>query len=85
MDWKLTTPHGKADYPQRAATVEPAFAQIKNNRGMFGFLRTGLSAADSEWKIINITDSAAKLYRRILAGQATPAWATLTHLIATPG
>jgi len=85
MDWKLTTPQGKAAYPQRAATVEPAFAQIKNNRGMFGFLRTGLSAADSEWKIINITDSAAKLYRRILAGQATPDWATLTHLIATPG
>ena len=50
MDWKPTTPAGKAAYPQRAATVEPAFSHAKHNRRMLGFLRTGLDAADSEWK-----------------------------------
>jgi transposase len=84
MDWKLTTPAGKAAYPQRAATVEPTFGHTKHNRRMFGFLRTGLDAADSEWKLINITDNIQKLCRRVRSGNATPGWATLTHLIATP-
>jgi transposase len=84
MDWKLTTPAGKAAYPQRAATVEPTFGHTKHNRRMFGFLRTGLDAADSEWKLINITDNIHKLCRRVRSGNATPGWATLTHLIATP-
>lgn len=84
MDWKLTTPAGKAAYPQRAATVEPTFGHTKHNRRMFGFLRTGLDAADSEWKLINITDNIQKLCRRVRSGNATPGWATLTHLVATP-
>jgi transposase len=84
MDWKLTTPAGKAAYPKRAETVEPTFGHTKHNRGMFGFLRTGLDAADSEWKLINITDNIHKLCRRVRSGHATPGWATLTHLVATP-
>ena len=84
MDWKLTTPAGKAAYPQRAATVEPTFGHTKHNRRMLGFLRTGLDAADSEWKLINITDNIQKLCRRVRSGSATPGWATLTHLVATP-
>lgn len=84
MEWKLGTTEGKTTYRQRAATVEPGFAQIKHNRRMLGFQRTGLTAADSEWKLINITDNVKKLFRRTRAGQATPAWSTLTHLIAAP-
>lgn len=85
MEWKLGTSHGQATYRQRAATVEPGFAQVKHNRGMSGFHRTGLTAADSEWKLINITDNVKKLFRRTLTGHATPTWTALTALVAGPG
>ncbi|MFP5576918.1 MAG: transposase [Acidimicrobiia bacterium] len=39
-------------YRQRAASIEPVFAQIKHNRGFRSFARRGVAAADSEWKLI---------------------------------
>ena len=85
MNWELGTPEGKAAYPRRAATVEPAFAQHKHNRGFTRFLRTGLPAVDAEWKFMNATDNISKLFRRTRSGDAAPAWATLTAIIAAPG
>jgi transposase len=82
MDWELNTTAGKAAYRQRAATVEPGFGHHKHNRGMLRFLRAGLSAADSEWKMINATDNIQKLYRRMLCGKATANWSTLSQLIS---
>lgn len=49
---KLDTPRGKRLYKKRAATIEPVFAQVKNNRGIRAVARRGLSAVDSEWKLI---------------------------------
>ena len=85
MDWALGTAEGKAAYPRRAATVEPAFAQIKHNRNMTRFMRTGVPAADAEWKFINLTDNARKLYRRIRSGDAAPGWSRLARLVENPG
>ena len=81
MAWERNTAAGKAAYAQRAATVEPGFAQHKHNRGMFFFLRAGLPAVDSEWKLINATDNIEKLYRRMLTGKATAGWSTVGRLI----
>ena len=80
MEWRLGTVEGKAAYRQRGATVEPVFAQTKHNRGFTRFLRVGLSAADSEWKLINNTDNIRKLHRRALSGKAHAAWSTLSQL-----
>ena len=82
MEWELNTAAGKAAYRQRAATVEPGFGQHKHNRGMVGFLRTGLSAADSEWKLINATDNLRKLHRRVCSGEATANWSTLSQVLS---
>jgi hypothetical protein len=85
MDWQLGTAEGKAAYPRRAATAEPVFGQHKHNRGMTGFLRAGLPAADAEWKLMNATDNARRLYRRIVSGDVTVAWSGLARLVANPG
>ena len=82
MDWELNTAAGKAAYRQRAATVEPGFGHQKHNRGMLRFLRAGLSAADSEWKLINATDNIQKLYRRVVCGEATANWSALSQVIS---
>jgi hypothetical protein len=82
MAWQLNTAAGKATYAQRAATVEPGFAQHKHNRGMFRFLRAGLPAANSEWKLINATDNIGKLFRRVLSGKATADWSTLGRVVS---
>jgi transposase/predicted XRE-type DNA-binding protein len=63
---KLDTPRGKRLYKKRAATIEPVFAQVKHNRGIRAMSRRGLSAVDSEWKLICATHNLLKLWR--LAG-----------------
>ena len=52
---KVDTPEGRALYKKRAATIEPVFAQIKHNRKIRSLARRGLSAVDSEWKLICAT------------------------------
>jgi hypothetical protein len=81
MEWKLNTAEGRADYARRGCTIEPVFGQSKHNRGMDHFMRTGLSAADSEWKLIHATGNLRKLFRRVNSGTATAGWARLSRLI----
>jgi len=59
----LDTPRGKRLYNKRAATIEPVFAQIKHNRGIRTLSRRGLTAVDSEWKLICATHNLLKLWR----------------------
>jgi transposase len=61
---KLSTPRGRRLYRQRAASIEPVFAQTKHNRGFRSFSRRGLAAADSEWKLIAATHNLVKLWRQ---------------------
>jgi len=81
IDWHLETTWGKQTYRRRAATVEPGFGQIKHNRRITRFHRTGLAAVDSEWKLINLTGNAMRLFRRTLAGTAHPTWSSLPQLL----
>jgi len=60
---KLDSPRGRKTYKKRAPSIEPVFAQIKHNRGMRTISRRGLSAADSEWKLICATHNLLKVYR----------------------
>lgn len=60
---KLDTDRAKQLYKKRSAMIEPVFAQIKHNRGIRGFMRRGLNAADSEWKLITATHNLLKLHK----------------------
>ena len=60
---KIDSPRGRRTYARRAGTIEPVFAQIKHNRKIRTVSRRGLTAADSEWKLICATHNLLKLYR----------------------
>lgn len=62
MERKLLTQRGKKLYKLRGQTVEPVFGQIKS-RGCDTFMRRGLQAVRSEWKLICATHNMLKLFR----------------------
>ena len=70
MERKLLTRRAQALYRRRAQTVEPVFGQIKDARGIRRFMRRGLAACRSEWKLITATHNLLKLFRY---GLHTPA------------
>jgi transposase len=63
MGRKLRTKRGKAKYKLRSQTVEPVFGQIKAAMGIHGFLRRGIDAVRSEWKLICACHNLMKLFR----------------------
>jgi hypothetical protein len=75
----LSKPEGKALYRRRQQLVEPIFADTKFNRRIDRFQRRGLSACNSEWRLIAATHNLLKLWRAGLAANragmpaATPA------------
>lgn len=58
----LSTPDGQARYRQRAAMVEPVFAEIKHTRQITRFLRRGLQAVRDEFALIATTHNLRRLY-----------------------
>jgi Transposase DDE domain len=62
MEHRLRTPQGAEAYAHRSHTVEPVFADSKENRGWRRFRRRGLSAARSEWALMNLSHNIAKLF-----------------------
>lgn len=75
MARKLLTKRGRGLYQKRAQTVEPVFGQIKDPRGIRRFMRRGLDACQSEWKLITGTHNLLKLFRHghaAAAGRAGP-------------
>jgi hypothetical protein len=60
---KIDSPQGRKTYARRAPAIEPVFAQIKHNRKIRTISRRGLTAADSEWKLICATHNLLKLHR----------------------
>lgn len=63
MERKLRTKRGKRLYKKRAIMPEPVFGQIKSGRNIGRFLRRGLKACASEWKLICATHNLLKLFR----------------------
>ena len=66
MEERLLSEHGWALYAKRSQTVEPIFGIIKEARGFRRFMRRGLSAARSEWKLIGASLNIHKLHRHRL-------------------
>ena len=59
---KLTSDRGRELYAQRKITIEPVFGQIKYNRHIDRFMRTGRAAAQSEWRLVTATHNLLKLH-----------------------
>lgn len=59
----LTSPHGKAAYARRKATVEPVFGQIRSCRGIRQMSFRGLLKNRCEWLLICATHNVLKLWR----------------------
>jgi hypothetical protein len=59
----LATERGGELYRKRQGMIEPVFADTKFNRRIDRFLRRGLSAARSEWRMITATGNLMKLHR----------------------
>ena len=70
MREKLTSERGRKPYAQRKITIEPMFGQIKHNRHIDRFMRTGRAAARSQWRLITATHNLLKLHSHWIA---TPA------------
>ena len=47
---------------------EPVFGDVKENRGIRRFMRRGLAACTSEWKLIAATHNLRKLYCQAKGG-----------------
>ena len=62
MERKLVTKRGKSLYKLRGQTIEPVFGQIKT-RGGDTFMRRGLKAVKSEWRLICTAHNLLKLFR----------------------
>lgn len=63
MERKLLTKGGSTLYKLRSQMVEPVFGQIKAVRDCGMFMRRGLKAAQSEWRLICATHNLLKLFR----------------------
>jgi transposase len=63
----LGTDRGKQLYGKRQATIEPVFAHTKFNRRIDRFLRRGISACRSEWRLITATHNLLKLHSHQIA------------------
>ena len=63
MREKLRTTAGQAVYKMRKAVVEPVFGQIKERRGLRGFLMRGKEKVSAEWQIICLTHNLLKLFQ----------------------
>lgn len=67
MDARLADPANAARYRHRQQSVEPVFGNIKANLGYRRFVRRGLGAVTSEWRLICASHNLLKLWRTGLA------------------
>jgi transposase len=63
MSHKVATKRGKKMARLRRTTVEPTFGQLKDVQGARRFMRRGLGACASEWKLICGAHNVLKLWR----------------------
>jgi hypothetical protein len=63
MDQKLAEPANARRYARRSVAIEPVFGNIKRNLAYTGFMRRGLPAVHSEWRLICTTHNLLKLWR----------------------
>ncbi|MFZ0892793.1 MAG: IS1182 family transposase [Thermoplasmata archaeon] len=62
MRRKLRSVRGRAEYRWRKVSIEPAFGQIKQGRGLRQFLLRGKEKVGAEWKLWCLTHNLRKLH-----------------------
>jgi transposase len=67
MNARLATKRGQRLVRMRRITVEPLIGQIKDARSARRFMRRGIDACDSEWKLLAATNNLLKLWRHRIA------------------
>ena len=65
MERMLRTKRGRKIYAKRKTSVEPAFGQIKQERGFRTFLTRGLGLVAKEWALVCTAHNRVKLWRRL--------------------
>ena len=68
MDEKLAEAENARLYRRRACAIEPIFGNVKGNLAYRSFMRRGLRAVQSEWRLICATQNLLKLWRSQPAG-----------------
>ena len=68
MEERLADPANQALYKKRQSSIEPVFGNVKANRGYRRFVRRGLAAVNSEWRLICATHNLMKLRTMAPAG-----------------
>ncbi|MEO6446271.1 MAG: transposase [Gemmatimonadaceae bacterium] len=61
MQRRLDTPHGRAAYGRRFATVEPVFANLRHIKRLDRFTLRGREKVDGQWKLFCLVHNIAKL------------------------
>ena len=64
MDKKMQMPESKKIYKLRKENVEPVFGDIKENKGVTGFLTRGLRMVKTEMNLISIANNICRLHLR---------------------
>jgi len=70
MEHLLRTAQGAAAYAKRSCLIEPVFGDRKHNRQTRSFRRRGLTAARTEWALLNLAGNMLKLYQHRSAALA---------------
>jgi len=58
----MNTEKGKEIYKLRAITVEPAFGDIKENKGMRAFLTRGIETVKTEFSLVCTASNLKKIW-----------------------
>ena len=61
MKRRLDAPEGRRQYGQRFATVEPVFANLRDNKGLDRFTLRGRIKVDAQWKLFCLVHNIEKL------------------------
>ena len=62
MTAKMKTTHAKEIYKLRAITVEPAFGDIKENKGIRMFLTRGIEVVNAEFNLVCTASNLKKIW-----------------------
>jgi len=60
MRQRIDSPHGRAAYGRRFATVEPVFANIRQNKRLNRFTLRGKTKVDGQWKLFALVHNIEK-------------------------
>jgi transposase len=64
MDKKMQMPESKEIYKLRKEIIEPVFGDIKENKGVTGFLTRGLNMVKTEMNLISIANNIYRFHLR---------------------